>query len=60
MCFSITRSMQIYFLRSQYHYKYFLFIDSFLTYYWLNVIFHYDNELMIYSYSHIAKNLSVF
>lgn len=47
------------FLRSQYH-RYFLVIDSFLTYYWLNVIFHYDNELMIYSYSHITENLSVF
>lgn len=52
--------MQIYFLRSQHHYKYFLVINSFLTYYRLNVIFHYDNELMIYSYSHITKNLSVF
>lgn len=40
--------------------KYFLVINSFLTYYWLNVIFHYNNELMIYSYSHITKNLSVF
>lgn len=59
MCFSITHSTQIHFLRSQYH-RYFLVIDSFLTYYWLNVIFHYDNELMIYSYSHITENLSVF
>lgn len=46
-------------LRFQCYYKYFL-VSPFLTYYWLNVIFHYDNELMIYSYSHIAKNLSVF
>jgi hypothetical protein len=48
-----------YALKSQCYHAYFLVI-TLRTYHWLDVIFHYDNELMINSYSHITKNLSVF